>query len=105
MPPLALLCSNNRLQLPCISQGIFNDLVTRHGNILARELAIILREVYPTVLDNPSRLLCEVNDGTFRVKKEEGFGVGNRDRGVCFLAARGDLFADGADEDLLYPLA
>lgn len=62
---MLLLKSNDRLQLPCVSQRILNDLVARHKDVLALELAIFLREVYSAVLNDPARLLRKVDDTAF----------------------------------------
>ena len=91
---------DNSLQLPRIPQRILNNLITRNQNIPVQILILLLREVYPAVLDNPTALLCKVDDAAFRVEEEEGFGVGDGDGGVCALGAGSDFLANGSDEDL-----
>ena len=99
-PICAMHLLDNRLQLSRIPQRILNDLVARNEDILAQVVIVLLREVYPAVLDNPARLLCEADDTAFRIEEEQGFGVGDGDGGVCALAAGSDFLADGSDEDL-----
>jgi hypothetical protein len=91
---------DNCLQLPCIAQRILDDLVARHHDIPARILIILRREVYPSILDHPPGLLRELDDAAFRVEEEERLGVRDGDGWVRFLAARGNLFSNGANEDL-----
>jgi hypothetical protein len=63
-------------------------------------LLLLLGEVYPTVLDDPTGFLCKVNYATFRVEEEQGFSVGDGDGGVSAFTAGSDFLADSADEDL-----
>jgi hypothetical protein len=91
---------DNCLQLPRIAQSILNDLIARDQDILAQIIVLLLREVYPAILDNPAALFGKVDDAAFRVEEEERLGVGHGDRGVRAFAAGSDFFADCADEDL-----
>jgi hypothetical protein len=92
---------HNHLQLPRIPERILDNLIARHHNILARRIRVLLlREIDASVFDDPSRLFSETDDAAFRVEEQQRFGVGDGDRGVCFFAAGGDFFADGADQDL-----
>jgi hypothetical protein len=92
--------SNNHLQLPRISKRVLNDLIARDQDVLALIVVLLLGEVYPAVLDDPTGFAREVDDAAFRVEEQQGLGVRDGNRGVCALAARGDLLADCADEDL-----
>jgi hypothetical protein len=94
-PPL-----DNRLQLPRIAQRVLNDLIARNQDILAQIIVLLLREVYPAILDNPSALLCKVDDAALGIEEEERLGVGHGDGGVRALATRSDFLADCADENL-----
>jgi hypothetical protein len=93
---------DNRLQLPSIAQRVLNDLITCDQDILAQVIVLLLREVYPAILDHPAALLSEVDDAAFGVEEEERLGVGYGDGGVCALAAGRDFLADGANEDLYH---
>jgi hypothetical protein len=91
---------DNRLQLPRIPQRILNDLIARNQNVLAQVIILLLREVYPAILDDPPTLLRKVDDATLRIEEQERLGVGHGDRGVRALAAGRDFLADCADENL-----
>ena len=58
------------------------------------------REMYPSITQDPSTLLCKLDNGAFRIEEEEVLGVENGERWVRFLRAVGDFAADGSDEDL-----
>lgn len=62
---------NNRLQLSRIPNRILNNLATRHQNLLLRPLSLpLLREIYPSILDDPAALLRESDDAAFAVEEE-----------------------------------
>ena len=92
--------SYNRLQLPRITQRILNSqladllLVTLQINT---GLQALVREVYPAVLDEPSAVLRERDDGAFAVEEEQVFGGRDGEAGVGDFAAAGDLAADLVD--------
>ena len=90
---------HNRFQLPSVPERILNDLIARNENILVVCL-LLLREIYPAILDKPARLLGKLDDTTFGIEKEERLGVGDGDGGVSFFGARGNFFANGTDENL-----
>ncbi len=52
------------------------------------------------VPDNPAPVAGKVDDGAFRVEKEERLGRAERQRGVGALAARGDVGTDLGRQDL-----
>ena len=100
--PLGFHHLNNRLQLPRIPNRILNHLPTRYQDLLLRPhiLALLQREIYPPVLDDPAALVRKLHDAAFAVEEEEVFGVEDGEGGVGFFGAGGDFGADGADEDL-----
>jgi len=61
---------------------------------------LLLREVYPPILDNPTPILRKIDNSAFRVKEEEVLCVGDGNGGICFLRARSDFIADSFDEEL-----
>jgi hypothetical protein len=98
--PLSHVRLDNRLQLPRIPQRILNDLITRNQNILAQIIILLLREVYPTILNHPSTLLRKVDHTALRIQEQERLGISHGDGRVRALAAGCDFLADRADEDL-----
>lgn len=62
---------DDHLQLPRISERILNDLVARDQNVLAQVVVLLLREVYPAILDHPAALFRKADDAAFRVEEEE----------------------------------
>ena len=98
--PLPRPRSNNHLQFPRVSKRVLDNLIACDQDILALVVILLLGEVYPAVLDDPAGFAREVDDAAFRVEEQQGLGVRDGDRGVCALAAGGDLLADCADQDL-----
>ena len=90
---------DDRLQLSRIAQRVLDDSIT--CDIFAMAILVLLGEIYPAVLDHPARLLRKLNNAALGVEEKQRFGVWDGDGGVRFLAARGNLLADGANEDLL----
>lgn len=69
--PKALLRLHNHLKLPSIPQCILNYLITRNQDVLALVVVLLLREVYPSVLNDPARFACKVDDAAFRVEEQQ----------------------------------
>ena len=93
--------SYNGFQLSSVAQSVLDDLPTREQNLLlGAEPPALRREVYPAVTDGPAAALGKFDDAAFALQKQQDLGVCDRQRHVCPLAARRNLRADGADEDL-----
>ena len=68
-------CSNNRLQLSRITQRVLNShrtqLLLLISFLINIRLQTLVREVYPSVLDEPASALGERDYGAFAIQKEE----------------------------------
>jgi hypothetical protein len=56
--------------------------------------------VYPAVAENPTTLLGELDNGTFRLEEKEVFGVRDGEGRIRLLRAVCDFTADSANENL-----
>lgn len=102
--PLSKNHLHDRLQLPRVPNRILNHLPARHQDLLLRPQirALLQREIYPAVLDDPAALVRKLDDAAFAVEEEEVFGVEDGEGGIGFFGAGGDFGADGTDEDLWF---
>ena len=55
----------DHLQLSGVAQGVLDDLIARDQDVLALVVVLLLREVYPAVLDDPTGLAREAYNAAF----------------------------------------
>jgi hypothetical protein len=54
LPPLLAHILDDGLQLPRVPQRVLDNLIARDQNVLAHVVVLLLREVYPAVLNDPT---------------------------------------------------
>ena len=93
---------HDSLELPRIANRILNDLPARHQDLLLvpRPLSLLQREVDPPVPHGPPSAPRKLHHAPFALEEEQVLGVGDREGRVRFFRERGNLRADGTDEDL-----
>lgn len=92
---------DNRLQLSCIPYRVLDHLPASDQDLLlCPHVILLLREVYPPVLDHPASSLCKFHHTPFTLEEEQILRVGYWQRRVCLFRTGCDLVSYCANQNL-----